>query len=247
VRARLRVANSKSGSAFNAYAASIAEANIGIICACAPSLRTVFHNFFKKTFTKNSNNSSGNNSSASTVLNPLSWARRCFKGQPPEGPAENNWPQDKKQQWSEDMKSPTGGTPIPLGSFVQAHEEGLQSPMSPVVEGYDQPISPRPVVTPGLSIPRLNLVAPMPAIRQRREPSPSYSSSSDERRHARRSMRTFWKTANKPAGPQPQPSRESWRARQALWSRAYRMDSDVRAEDEIEIARPVARTTYPAI
>ncbi|KAF1983648.1 hypothetical protein K402DRAFT_338074, partial [Aulographum hederae CBS 113979] len=35
---------------FNAYIVAIAEANLGIICACAPSLRTVFSRFFKQTF-----------------------------------------------------------------------------------------------------------------------------------------------------------------------------------------------------
>jgi len=213
----------------------------------------VFHNFFKKTFTKNSNNSSGNDSSTSTVLNPMSWARRCFKGPPSETPADdnnNNWSQDNKQPWTEDMKAPSGGTPIPMGSFVRAHEEGLQDSMSPVAEGYDQPISPRPIATLASKTSHSNLIAPMPTHKRRQDPSPSYSSSSDERKYARRSMRTFWKTANKPAPSHLQSSsssRDSWRARQALWSRAYRMDSDVRAEDDIEIARPVARTTYPAI
>ena len=41
----------KTWNSFNVFVAGMAEENVAIICACAPSLKSCFRNFFKDRFT----------------------------------------------------------------------------------------------------------------------------------------------------------------------------------------------------
>lgn len=53
----------KTWAAYNTFVLSIAEANIGIICACAPSLNRLFGRFFSGRSTQNRNHSDNSGSS----------------------------------------------------------------------------------------------------------------------------------------------------------------------------------------
>src|SRR5262249_5822032 len=45
--------------AFNVFAASVAECNLSIVCACAPSLKALFGRYFRRLTTKMSHSSEG--------------------------------------------------------------------------------------------------------------------------------------------------------------------------------------------
>ena len=69
------------GFAFDAYAASVAEINFGIICACAPSLKAVFRRFFKETLSNfYTSHISSRLSSGSTSGNRSGFFSRSNKG-----------------------------------------------------------------------------------------------------------------------------------------------------------------------
>jgi hypothetical protein len=59
---------------YNAFAAGVAEVNVAIICACAPSLKSFFGNFFRDHLSKTGG--SGKNTSGSSDFNDSSAVKR---------------------------------------------------------------------------------------------------------------------------------------------------------------------------
>ena len=68
----------KTWNSFNVFVAGMAEENVAIICASAPSLKSCFRNFFKDTFTTRGSsygNSYENSSGSKNTDTSQSWKR----------------------------------------------------------------------------------------------------------------------------------------------------------------------------
>src|ERR1700753_1151806 len=137
----------KSWYVFDAYVASIAEMNIAVICACAPSLKSVTGQFFRDISSKsNSKESSRNDEKNQTTYDSEESNKLSTQGS--SAPLVNNRISVAKgtgsfiRRFSNAKKQPSKKNPLnDLTSFAEAHEHGMDI-YSPVVEGYDdQPIT----------------------------------------------------------------------------------------------------------
>jgi hypothetical protein len=128
----------KSWVAFEVYVASIAECNVAIICACAPSLKAFFGRFFSDVATKyGSRLNSGKNSKQSSNQDSVATSRLDNSG--PVGGLKRGASKIKAKMAIERNEKDADEE----NSFKEAHEYGLEA-LSPVAQGYDEDlVSPR--------------------------------------------------------------------------------------------------------
>jgi hypothetical protein len=140
----------KSWNIFSVWAASLAEANLGIMCACAPSLKSVFGKFFhdlksSKTNSKESSEKkSGNFDSETNDKMGMYFDSRITEETTIDT---ETMISDSTSSWY--TKIPFGASRKSgqhagqeLTSFADAHEYGIQSDFK-LVEGYEDDSSAR--------------------------------------------------------------------------------------------------------
>jgi len=146
----------KSWNVFSVWAASIAEANVGIMCACAPSLKSIFGKFFRDLTSKNNSKESSQAKSSNYGPNTSDNMGMYFDSRVTDTgiDMEKSGRSDSVSSWV--SKIPFGPkrkseqfTGQELTSFAEAHEHGIDT-YSNVVEGYDDDPNTR-LDTPGSS------------------------------------------------------------------------------------------------
>jgi hypothetical protein len=128
----------KSWAGYTVFIASIAECNVAIACACAPSLKSVFGRFFRDMSTKygSSENSklSSNNDNINNNPNNLD----SFPSS--NGLTSVDWPMDTLKRTTSKLKARLGADKKDAlemkeeSSFREAHEQGLDD-LEPVASG----------------------------------------------------------------------------------------------------------------
>jgi hypothetical protein len=120
----------KSWAAFEVYVTSIAECNVGIICACAPSLKAFFGRFFNDVTSKYSSKMNSAKSSKQSSNQDSFLTSRSDTIGPMDGLKRNASKIKAKITINRNEKDVAEES-----SFKDVHEYGLEA-ISPVAQGY---------------------------------------------------------------------------------------------------------------
>jgi hypothetical protein len=124
-------AGDKAKNAYYAFVWAVTEAHMAIICACAPSLKTVFSKFFRDISTSRDNSKNSSKGVYDSEV-PL----KSGQSESTHGRRGSGGTFMRSVSFRSKGKKSSSGKSGGLSSFAEAHEYGLDD-FAPVVEGYD--------------------------------------------------------------------------------------------------------------